>query len=78
MFRGRAARLPQVPISNLRYRDNHGCIRPDCFLQFATKSGDVRVDGAAIEIEVDAIVPDTREQLVAGNDALLVLEEVHQ
>src|SRR5439155_9859696 len=72
------AGLPQVAVADLGHGDDHGGIGAHRLLQLAAEAGDVRVDGAAVEVQVDAVVPHAGEQLVAGDDALLVLEEVHQ
>src|ERR1700686_64135 len=74
----RIARLTQVPVSDLRHGDDHRRIGAYRLLELAAEARYVRIDGAAVEVEIDAVVPDAREQLVARNDAIFVAEEVHE
>src|SRR3954465_15970820 len=74
----RVTRFAEVAIADLGHGHDDGGVRSDGLLQLAAETRHVRVDGAAVELEIDAVVPDAGGQLVARNRALLVAEEVHQ
>src|SRR5205085_9103736 len=65
-------------VADLGDGDDDGGVGADRLLQLAAQTRDVRVDGAAVQVQIDAIVPDAREQLIARYHALAVLEEIHQ
>src|SRR5437667_8958338 len=71
-------RLAEVSVADFCDGDDDGGVCADSLLQLAAETRDVRVDGAAVQIQIDAVVPHARQELVAWNDTLLVLEQIHE
>src|SRR5204863_293115 len=50
---GCGRRLSEIAIADFRDGDDHRSVGSDCLLQLAAQTRDVRVDGAAVEIQIE-------------------------